>query len=445
MKRIGQFFLSLEPKIPGMRCLIGSFVLWLISLGVGCQSKPDRPFHFREEWVPEYELPPLLETPAGTPITTRDAWEAHRATLLETYRQEIYGAAPEGALDSVRIIRADTALGLWGGLADRFQYRMQWWRQGRSQAADLLLYLPARASEPVPTFLGLNFSGNQTVQPDTGIWLTRSWVRNDSSLGISEHVATEASRGGLAHRWPAPRMVSRGYGLATVYCSDIAPDYARAFDQGVYPLFYRSGQTHPDSAEWGAISAWAWGLSRTLDWLGELARVDHRRVAVMGHSRLGKTALWAAAQDQRFAMAISNNSGCAGAALFRRGFGENIWAINDIAPHWFNDYFPQYSQREASLPVDQHQLLALLAPRPLYVASGEGDMWSDPKGEYLGAYYASQAYSLYGMTGLTEPEPPAVNQPQKQTIVGYHMRSGKHGVKAYDWTQYLDFADRWLK
>ena len=310
---------------------------------------------------------------------------------------------------------------------------------------DLLLYLPSRAPGPVPVFLGLNFSGNQTVQPDSGIWLTRSWVRNDSSLGILAHRATDASRGKLAQRWPVPRILSRGYGLATVYCSDIVPDRPKAFDQGVYPLFYGEGQTRPDSAQWGAIAAWAWGLSRALDVLVDHPHVNGQRVALIGHSRLGKTALWAAAQDQRFAMAISNNSGCAGAALFRRGFGENISEINRIAPHWFNDHFPAFGGRERDLPVDQHQLLALLAPRPLYVASGEGDIWSDPKGEYLGAYHASTAYYLYGLPGLRQKEPPEVHQPLRSGIVGYHMRSGKHGVKSYDWTQYLAFADRWLK
>lgn len=421
------------------RCLL---TLCLLLSLYGC--RPDNPYIFRERWVPDYELPSLLEPAHGPPITEPQAWEAHRETLLEIYRDEVYGHVPgDGQLDSLTVERSESQTGVLGGLATRQQYRLGLWRQGHKLAIDLLLYLPTGISR-APVFLGLNFSGNQTVQPDPAIWLTSSWVRNDSALGISQNRATEGSRGGLRHRWPVRDIVARGYGLATVYCSDLAPDYGNAWQEGVYPLFYPAGQNQPDVRQWGAISAWAWGLSRVLDFFAELPEVDESRVAVLGHSRLGKTALWAGAQDERFALVISNNSGCAGAALFRRRFGETIEAINDIAPHWFNGRFPHYSNREDSLPIDQHQLLALMAPRPLYVASAEQDLWTDPRGEYLGAYHASPAYELYGLPALTRKRSPKVDEPRAEGMVGYHLRSGKHDLTAYDWEQFLAFADRWM-
>ncbi|MEM9985003.1 MAG: acetylxylan esterase, partial [Bacteroidota bacterium] len=294
-------------------------------------------------------------------------------------------------------------------------------------------------------FLGLNFSGNQAIHPDPDIWMPQAWVRNDSSLGISENRATESSRGGFASRWPVETILSRGYGLATVYCSDLVPDYPSGLDEGFYPLFYRPGQTQPDSSAWGAIGAWAWGLSLTLNFLETQTDIRAHQVALIGHSRLGKTALLAGALDQRFAMVISNNSGCAGAALFRRRFGETIDAINDIAPHWFNDRFPSYRHQEDSLPVDQHQFLALIAPRPLYVGSADQDLWADPRGEYLSAYHASAIYRLYGYPALDNKKSPKSNRPLNQGRVAYHLRAGKHDLTLYDWEQYLDFADKHLR
>lgn len=420
------------------------FLYFLMLLGMLSSCRPDNPYIFQERWVPDYELPALLKDTAGNPISSVEEWEAHRPVLLKIFREEIYGAVPfDGQLDSLVVVKSETGTAL-DGIATRSQYRLRMWRQGLWQDMDLLLYVPV-GQLSVPVFVGLNFSGNQTVQPDPNIWLTQSWVRNDSSLWIFDNFATETSRGSLQHRWPVEEIIRRGYGLATVYCSDIVPDYPSGFDKGVYPLFYESGQTHPDSTQWGAIAAWSWGLRRVLDFFGEIPAVDESRVAVLGHSRLGKVALWAGAQDERFALVTSSNSGCAGATLFRRRFGETVEAINDIAPHWFCDRFPLYNDREDSLPIDQHQLLALLAPRPLYVASAEEDLWTDPHGEYLGAYHASEAYALYGLDGLEKKRSPKVNEPRAEGIVGYHLRSGKHELTSYDWEQFMDFADRRMR
>ena len=192
--------------------------------------------------------------------------------------------------------------------------------------------------------------------------------------------------------------------------------------------------------EWGAIGIWAWGYSRIADYLQKERRIDKNRMAVLGHSRLGKTAVWAGAQDKRFKVVLSNDSGCGGAALSKRVFGENVGRITANFPHWFCPAFNQYSENEASLPFDQHELLALIAPRHAYVASAEDDSWADPKGEYLSLYYAGPVYRLYGMQGLPNIEQPAVHQPQHYDV-GYHIRAGKHDVTPYDWQCYLDFLD----
>ena len=228
--------------------------------------------------------------------------------------------------------------------------------------------------------------------------------------------------------------------MATIYDGDIEPDSPLGLDAGIRPLFYRKGQAAPDPDEWGTIGAWAWGLSRAADYLRTVKGVDGGRIILFGHSRLGKTALWAGAQDQRFAMVISNESGKGGAALLKRNYGQTVLDLNTSYPHWFCGNFKKYSDNEASLPFDAHELLALIAPRPLYIGAAVDDRGGDPKGQFLAEVFAAPVYALLNKQGLDTTVMPDVEQPIQHDL-GYHLRPGRHGVTAYDWDQYLKFAD----
>ena len=397
--------------------------------------------NYDESKVPEYTLPDPLVSTDGTRVTDAATWvEKRRPEILQLFNEQMYGKAPcQAEKVFYSTIEESNAL---DGLAKRKQVTLMF-RQGQKELSiALLLYIPNNRPHPVPAFLGLNFSGNHSISNDPEIRLNTNWMRPNKEKGIVENRASEASRGTAASRWPLTKILQRGYAIAAAYYGDIDPDYDDGFQNGVHSLFRKSELSIPAEDEWGSISAWAWGLSRIMDYLETEDEIDHRRIVVMGHSRLGKTALWAGAQDKRFAMVISNNSGCGGAALSRRSYGETVGVINKSFPHWFCKNFKQYNDQEHLLPMDQHMLLALIAPRPLYVASAEEDRWADPRGEFLALKHAASVYRLFGMDSMVEHIPEA-NQP----LIGrlsYHIRSGKHAVTDYDWEQYLKWADQFI-
>lgn len=399
--------------------------------------------NYDEAKVPEYTLPDPLRTSDGAAVPNARTWTTkRRPELLRLFENHVYGRTPtEGSDGGAAEHESDVAA--LGGLAKRSQLEVRFVRQGRPLGINVLVYAPAAITRPVPVFLGINFYGNQSIHKDPAIRLPESWVRNNKAFHITENRATDASRGVRSSRWPVETIVKRGYALVAIYYGDIDPDYHDRFKNGVHPLFDDFKDGRPDNA-WGSIGGWAWGMSRVLDSLPVVDAIDTKRVIAFGHSRLGKTALWAGAQDERFAMTISNNSGCGGAALNRRAFGETVGRITTSFPHWFCKRYATYAERENELPVDQHELIALCAPRPVYIASAEADRWADPRGEFLSAKHAGPVYKLFDKTGVGVDDMPAIDKPVGDHI-GYHVRTGKHDVTDYDWARYLDFADRHLK
>lgn len=396
---------------------------------------------YDEEKVPQYTLPDPLVMLDGSKVTEAETWQAkRRPEILELFRSQVYGKAP-GRPDNMTFKVFDLDRAAIGGKATRKQVTVLFTGKEDGPSMDILIYLPnGSAKRPVPTFILLNFSGNHAIHPDPAIRLSKSWMRGGK--GVVNNRATEESRGGDKSSYPVEEILARGYGLATIYYGDIDPDFHDGFKNGVHAAFDPPVEGKRPQDAWGSIGAWAWGLSRAMDYFETDDDIDRKHVAVLGHSRLGKTALWAGAQDERFALVISNNSGCGGAALSRRRFGETVERINTSFPHWFCDNFKKYNDREDALPVDQHMLIALVAPRPAYVASADRDLWADPRGEFLSAMHASPVYHLLGVEGLEAEKMPPLDHPVQKGSIGYHVRSGGHALSEYDWRQYMDFADK---
>jgi hypothetical protein len=306
---------------------------------------------------------------------------------------------------------------------------------------DVLLYVPNARRTPAPVFLSLTY-GNHSITTDTAVSVSAHFLRDhpqpDSAHG-------QVRRGEWADRWPIATIVSRGYALAAAYVGDLDPDAKNAIAHGIRPHFFAPGQTEPRDDEWGALASWGWGLSRAIDYLEHDADVDARRVALMGHSRTGKAALWAAALDQRVAMVVANESGTGGAKLSRRNFGETVAEINRGFPYWFARNFRKYDGREGDLPIDQHELIALVAPRPVYIGVAAEDLWGDPRGSFLAAKAAEPVYALLGAPSKLPAEMPAANHPTLDGSIGFHLRPGTHDVTRYDWEQFLAFADRVMR
>ncbi len=412
---------------------------------------PKEEFNYDEAAVREYTLPDLLmipegDGPDGEAITSPEAWlTVARPRWLGLLESTEYGRL----LPAVPVTAEDVERGPGPDGATRIQARLRLGHGPDAPVTEVLLYLPSPSRgdtpERLPTFLHLNFGGNHAESADPAVRIPSGWVPNGKDTGVDDNRAKASSRGTLAGRWPIKLLHDRGYATATATCGDVFPDHADGRKASALPAlgYVAHDERMVSGDEPGAISTWAWQLSRILDWLVTLPEIDPTRVIVVGHSRLGKTALWAGAGDERFAMVVSNESGCGGAALERRNYGETVRRITTSFPHWFAPTFATYAGRETELPIDQHVVLAMTAPRPLYVSSAVEDRWADPRGEFLSAVAAGPVWGLFGREGLGTTTFPAVDTPIGDTI-GYHIRSGPHDITAVDWGHFADFATRVL-
>lgn len=414
--------------------MLGLCVALSVAVGLAAHGQEPPDTNYDESKVTAYSLPDPLVCTDGRIVTDAGMWQqVRRPEILSAFATSMYGVTPEVATQ-LRFEVTSVEPAALGGLATRKEIKIHLFDDPTAPVIDLLMFLPNDASGPVPLFLGLNY-GNQGVHADPNIRPSRG-----SIAGRGEHAA----------RWPLELILRRGYGVATFWSGDIELDHygsgaqytPEAWASGLRGyLRKRAGVESQSATEWGALGVWAWGLSRALDYLTTDKAVDATKVCVFGHSRTGNTALWAGAQDERFAMVISNNSGQGGASLARRRFGETVAASVSLSGDWYCRNYQQYANHEADLPVDQHMLVALIAPRPVYIASAQQDGWADPRGEFLAALHADPVYRLFGKTGLGVAEMPPVDHPVGDTI-GYHIRTGDHEITEYDWRQYLDFTDR---
>lgn len=405
--------------LPGLFCLplFGQTVRsWQASNETIEKLSKSRPeINYYEEKVPYFTLPAVLTANNGRIIRTKEEWmKIRRPEVLELFRRNVYGRVPSTPYKmDFKVVNENTKA--INGAAKLKQVDITINAGGKSLVIHLTLFVPNNVSKPVPVFLLICNRGYDNIDP-------------------TRKVKSEF--------WPVEEAISRGYGIAAFYNADLDPDFDDNFKNGMHALL-DNGVRPPDA--WGTIAAWAWGASRCLDYFVTDKDVAKNKVALIGHSRGGKTALWAGAEDVRFAMVVSNESGCGGAALSRRKFGETVASINTSFPHWFCSNYTKYNNNEDALPIDQHMLLALTAPRTLYVDCASDDLWGDPRGSYLALYNAMPVFKLFDKkTAISEAMPP-LNMQISSEKIGFHIRDGEHNLNMKDWNFIMDFADSGLK
>ena len=368
--------------------------------------------NYFEDKVPSYELPPLMKDDDGRPITTTAQWAAKRAKLLDLFRNELYGYSPERPKDEwFEIAKIDRQA--MGGAATLKLVNIHLGAQPEAPVIHLNLFIPNNRTKPAPAFLLICNRDRENIDP------TRK-IKSDF--------------------WPAEQIVARGYAAASFFNGDVAPDKYDGFTTGIHAYLQNPASRKFNS--WGTIAAWAWGGSRVMDYFETDPDIDEKHCAVTGHSRGGKTALWCGAQDERWALTISNCSGCSGAAIARRRFGESLKVIQNAFKHWFCGNYRKYIDREDDLPFDQHELVALVAPRAVYVTSADEDLWADQRGEWLAIHEAEPVWKLFGRKGLPSDIMPPLDKPLIGDGMGYHIRTGEHNYKVFDWNAHMDLADR---
>jgi hypothetical protein len=388
---------------------------WEADPGLIEQLKENRPEYIWEEsGVPDYELPDPLIKPDGSVVRSQGEWNVQRTNLLETFRTKVYGHRPDQP-DNLSFEISEVNSEAMDGRATLKRVNIISEHQGRNHQFEVILFLPNDIDKPVPVFLLMNNRGPENTDP---------------------------SRSEKSGFWPAEDVIERGYGIAAIQNNDLSPDDTERFHEEVIRLFEGEIEINDRPADaWMTLAAWGWGASRVMDYFETDSDVDEQKVALLGHSRGGKASLWAGAEDDRFSLVISNESGAGGAALSKREFGETVEAVNRFT-HWFTANFKEYNGREQDLPIDQHMLISLIAPRAVYVASADEDLWADPRGEYLSLAHASPVYALWGYDAIEPDQMPPLDSPVSYENRGYHVRSGGHNLTPQDWGYYMDFADQ---
>jgi hypothetical protein len=395
------------------------------------------PVNYDEAKAGSYTLPDPLVSSGGQRVRDAQTWrERRRPEILRLFEENQYGRAP-GRPGEMSFDVFDTGTPAMGGKAVRKQVTIYFTADKHGPKEDLVLYLPAGASKPVPILFTINFSPNAAIFDDPGIKLGEMWGRDKKKV--------PAQRGRGLGRLNIDELLAKGFGVAGVYYGDIDPDFPGGLPFGIRAKYLKPGQSEPGPDEWGAISAWAWGMSRAMDYFETDKSVDAKRVAIYGVSRLGKTVMWAGARDERFALVIASCSGEGGAALSRRNYGETVAHLTAPTryPYQFAGNYSRFARDVGSLPVDAHELIALIAPRPVFLQTGDADLWSDPKGEFLAAVAADPVYRLLGKKGLGTAEMPPAGEMIGNTI-GYRMHAGGHGTLPGDWEYFAAFLEKHL-
>lgn len=371
--------------------------------------------NYDETKVPAYTLPDALKTLSNTVVTDKTKWETvRRPEIVTLFENNIYGQMPM-VYDSIKFSVKNENTAAMSGRAHLKEVLIEVFKNNKTVKINLVLFVPNKVKYNAPAFLLINNRSKNNTDP------TRI-IKSDF--------------------WPAEMVIDSGYAIAAFQVNDAAPDSLNTYKNGVLQLYPE--QLTADNGM-RAIGAWSWAASRVMDYFEKDTAINAKKVALAGHSRGGKAALWAAAQDQRFAIVFSNCSGNTGAALTRRRFGETISIINGNFPYWFNNNYKKYNDKEDSLPIDQHMLMALMAPRPVYVTSASKDLWADPKGSFLSLKNAEKVYALYGITSKLPADPPPVNTPVIYSHLGYHNREGEHNMTVYDWGNFIKFANYHFK
>lgn len=397
------------------------------------------PVNYEEEKAGNYTLPDLLTTADGKRVTDAKTWtKKRRPEILKLVEETQFGKMPP-APKNMRFDVFDKGTEVFSGKAIRKQVTIYFDKNDTEHKMTLLIYLPAKAKTKVPMLLNISFSApNQTVD-DAGVKIGEIWNREGKKV--------KADQKSPFGKMNVEQFVDAGFGFATVYYGDIEPDFKDGIKFGIRGKYLKNGQTEPANDEWGAISAWAWGLSRAMDYFEKDKQIDAKRIAVQGASRLGKTVLWTGIFDERFKMVIASISGEGGAAISRRNYGETTAHITHPTRYiyQFAQNYHSYSNRNNDLPFDAHFLVALLAPRPLLLQTGSTDYWSDPKGEFLSAIEATRIYKLFGATGIETNEMPKPNDTSLLfNKLGYFMHDGGHTVTPEDWKHFIEYMKKFL-